>query len=120
MSHDTPPNAVSEAKTNPVQLFLQNVFVSDPRVTTPAYRSARFGSNGFKIGGKVFAMEWQGALAVKLPAQRVCDLAVKGTGTPLQMGNRRMKEWLVTEDRATWPALAMEARDHMILLHGSC
>ena len=117
MSHDTPPNAVSEAKTNPVQLFLQNVFVSDPRVTTPAYRSARFGSNGFKIGGKVFAMEWQGALAVKLSAQRVSELASKGEGAPLEMGSRRMKEWLVAEAPTTWSALAMEARDRMILSH---
>lgn len=120
MSHDLPQNAASEAKTNPVQLFLQNIFVSDPQVTKPASPSARFGSNGFKIGGKVFAMEWQGALAVKLPAQRVRDLATIGTGTPLQMGNRRMKEWLVAEDQATWPTLAMEARDHMVSLHLSC
>lgn len=117
MSSDRLQTNGSETKTSTVQLFLQGVFADDPRVMPPDSRSARFGSNGVKINGKVFAMEWQGALAVKLSAQRVSELASKGEGAPLEMGSRRMKEWLVAEAPTTWSALAMEARDRMILSH---
>lgn len=117
MSHNKLQTNGSKAKTSTVQLFLQGVFADDPRVTPPDSRSARFGSNGVKINGKVFAMEWQGVLAVKLSAQRVSELASNGEGAPLEMGSRRMKEWLVAEGPATWPALAMEARDRMISSH---
>lgn len=117
MSHNKLQTNGSKAKTSTVQLFLQGVFADDPRVTPPDSRSARLGSNGVKINGKVFAMEWQGVLAVKLSAQRVSELASNGEGAPLEMGSRRMKEWLVAEGPATWPALAMEARDRMISSH---
>lgn len=94
-----------------IQVFLHRIFADDPRIAPPEPGSARFGSKGLRVGGKVFAMEWQGALAVKLSSDRVLTLAATGAGAPLLMGNRTMKEWLVADAPSTWPSLAEEARD---------
>jgi len=117
MSDDPQPVNLPKTGTSAVQPSLQSMFAGDPRVSLPEPGKRRFGSNGFKIDGKIFAMERQGALVVKLKAHRVRDLASEGVGTPLQMCNRTMKEWLVLEDPATWPSLALEARD--LLARGS-
>lgn len=94
-----------------IQVFLCRIFADDPRIALPEPGSSRFGSKGLRIGGKVFAMEWQGALAVKLSSGRILTLTATGAGVPLLMGNRTMKEWLVAEDPSIWPSLAEEARD---------
>ncbi len=94
-----------------VQTFLCGFFEHDAEVVQPQIGAARFGSRGFKVDGKVFAMESSGALALKLPAARASALTDQGKCTALTMGGRRMKEWVVVNDRAIWPALTLEARD---------
>ncbi len=105
---DLPPEASA------IEGFLRLTFANDPQITLPEPGSARFGSKGLRIGGKVFAMEWQEMLAVKLSSERVLSLVAAGAGHPLHMGNRKMKEWLVTEDPSAWLALAQEARDFAV------
>jgi hypothetical protein len=71
----------------------------------------RFGSNGLKVNGKLFALFTQGTLVVKLPKDRVADLVASKVGKPFDPGHgRQMKEWLtVTSARASWSELANEA-----------
>ncbi len=70
-----------------------------------------FGSNGLKVGGKLFALFTQDTLVVKLPKDRVGELVAAGVGTPFDPGHGRlMKEWLtVTSAKASWLDLAREA-----------
>jgi hypothetical protein len=71
----------------------------------------KFGSNGLKINGKLFALFTQGTLVVKLPRDRVATLVMQGVGKPFDPGHRRlMREWLtVVSTRASWSDLAKEA-----------
>ncbi|HEY2509415.1 MAG TPA: TfoX/Sxy family protein [Polyangiaceae bacterium] len=71
----------------------------------------KFGSNGLKVNGKLFALFTQGTLVVKLPRERVAALVASRVGTPFDPGHGRlMKEWLaVTSAKASWVELAKEA-----------
>jgi hypothetical protein len=71
----------------------------------------KFGSNGLKVDGKLFALFTQGSLIVKLPKDRVAGLVASGVGKPFDPGHGRlMKEWLaVTSAKAAWIDLAKEA-----------
>lgn len=71
----------------------------------------KFGSNGLKASGKLFALFTQGTLVVKLSKSRVLELVDRHVGEPFDPGHgRRMKEWLtVTSARASWVELAREA-----------
>ena len=71
----------------------------------------RFGSNGLKANGKLFALFTQGTLVVKLPKGRVAELVVEKVGKPFDPGHGRlMKEWLaVTSASASWVELTREA-----------
>jgi hypothetical protein len=73
--------------------------------------SRKFGSNGLKANGKLFALFTQGTLVVKLPKDRVAALVAKGQGEPFDLGHGRlMKEWLtVVSPKASWVELAREA-----------
>jgi TfoX/Sxy family transcriptional regulator of competence genes len=77
--------------------------------TQPGAR--RFGSNGLKANGKLFALFTQGTLVVKLPKDRAASLVASGVGKPFDPGHGRlMKEWLtVTSAKASWTRLAKEA-----------
>jgi len=97
---------------------LLRAFRSDPKLvpivdaferTKPGAR--KFGSNGLKVGGRLFALFTQGTLVVKLPKDRVAALAASGIGKPFDPGHGRlMKEWLaVTSTKAPWTDLAKEA-----------
>lgn len=74
-------------------------------------RGRKFGSNGLKVDGKLFALFTQGTLVVKLPKDRVLALVASGVGKPFNPGHGRlMKEWLtVTSAKASWVGLAKEA-----------
>lgn len=50
---------------------------------------------GLRIGGKVFAMQVKGQIAMKLPAKRIAALAAAGKAKNLVMGGREMAEWAV-------------------------
>ncbi len=102
---------------------LLEVLRSDPKVApviaefearsagAPSRKSGKFGSNGLKANGKLFALFTQGTLVVKLPKDRIAALVAKGQGTPFDPGHGRlMKEWLtVVSPRASWSELAKEA-----------
>jgi hypothetical protein len=71
----------------------------------------KFGSNGLKADGKLFALFTQGTLVVKLPRSRVAELVAQGQGKPFDPGHGRlMKEWLaIVDPKASWTGLAKEA-----------
>ena len=72
-----------------------------------------FGSGALKVNGKIFAMlSSRQKFVVKLPRQRVAELAAGGSGVQFDPGHGRlMKEWLevAATDGATWRTLALEA-----------
>ena len=70
-----------------------------------------FGSPGFKVTGKVFAMLVKGRLVVKLPWERVEALVAAGKGERFDPGHGRlMKEWVSLAPGGKWVDLATEAR----------
>ncbi|HLK36705.1 MAG TPA: hypothetical protein VKU41_08125 [Polyangiaceae bacterium] len=71
----------------------------------------KFGSNGLKTNGKIFALFTQGTLVIKLPKERVAELVASDVGKLFDPGHGRlMKEWLtVTSPKASWTGLAKEA-----------
>src|SRR5438270_10205567 len=75
----------------------------------------KFGSNGLKVKGKLFALFTQGTLVVKLPKARVDELVGAKIGRRFDPGHGRlMKEWLaVTSRKASWVDLAREAHDYV-------
>jgi YjbR len=82
-------------------------FLTEPGVD----EGTGFGSNpGLRVGGKIFAMEIDGRLVVKLPAERVTALSESGGAEPFAIGARTMREWASVEPGAhDWRALAREA-----------
>lgn len=77
---------------------------------------AMFGSEGLNVRGKVFAfVTFEGALMVKLPEERVGELAQAGQAQPAVMRGRPMREWAVagTDASERWPALVAEAFAHV-------
>jgi hypothetical protein len=92
-------------------------FSRDPRVQPPADDQTggprKFGSNGLKVDGKLFAMIVKGRLVVKLPRGRVDELVASRKGVRFDPGHGRvMKEWVTLgpEAKAAWLGLAREAR----------
>jgi TfoX/Sxy family transcriptional regulator of competence genes len=83
--------------------------LSDSRIST----AKMFGSQGLKVGTKVFAMLVKGQLVVKLPQERVAALIACGAGESFDPGHgRRMKEWVVlSRAEDNWTQLVEEARD---------
>jgi hypothetical protein len=49
----------------------------------------KFGSNGLKVNGKLFALFTQGTLIVKLPKDRVAELVASKVGKPFDPGHGR-------------------------------
>lgn len=71
----------------------------------------KFGSNGLKANGKLFALFTQGTLVVKLPKERVTELIHSELGKAFDPGHGRlMKEWLtITSPKPSWIELVKEA-----------
>ena len=86
---------------------IANEFLAEPGVD----EGTGFGSNpGLRVGGKIFAMEVDGKLVVKLPAERAAELVQAGGAEPFVIGKRQMREWVAVEPGAhDWTALAREA-----------
>ncbi|WP_263368284.1 MmcQ/YjbR family DNA-binding protein [Edaphobacter bradus] len=58
----------------------------------------KFGNLSFSVGGKVFGFtRGEDAVALKLPAELVKELAEERGFEALVMGKRVMKEWVVVE-----------------------
>jgi hypothetical protein len=89
---------------------LASKLTADARVVVPSERRGKFGTNSFKVDGKVFAMWVRGALVVKLPQSEIDAAVAAERGERLSMGKRVMKDWLVVhEDERRWPAIARRA-----------
>lgn len=78
----------------------------------PAATGGKFGANGLRVDGKIFAMWVREAFVVKLPASDIEAAVAEGRGERLVMGKGRvMKEWLVVHEPPTsWRAIAERAR----------
>lgn len=71
-----------------------------------------FGSEGLRVRGKVFAfVSFQGALALKLPADRVDELDGTDGIARMVMRDRPMREWLTVsvDESDRWRSLIGEA-----------
>jgi hypothetical protein len=66
---------------------------------------------GLRASGRLFAALSDGALVVRLPAERCAQLVDAGEGRLLQDGGQTREEWLVVPgvDAAEWLALVTEA-----------
>jgi hypothetical protein len=81
--------------------------LGEPGVT----EAKMFGSECLKVGAKVFAVDYKGALVLKLPRERVEQEIAAGEGSPFTpMAGRVMKEWVQIAPSPRWPELAAEAR----------
>jgi hypothetical protein len=72
-----------------------------------------FGATALKVNGKIFAMlSSKQQFVIKLPRERVAELARAGRAQLFDPGQRKlMKEWLAVDGApARWLALAREAR----------
>ncbi len=72
-----------------------------------------FGSLGLKTSGKTFAMLVNRRLVVKLPRERVAELADAGVGEPFDPGHGRlMREWAAigADADVDWLELTRDAR----------
>lgn len=74
-------------------------------------RRAMFGADAIGLGGKYFAMCWQGQLLAKLPRERVDALVAAGTGTYFDPGmGKPSGGWLqVAPAGADWSVIVEEA-----------
>jgi hypothetical protein len=72
-------------------------------------RGTNWRSDGLRVHGKIFAMEVDGELVVKLPAARCAELTAAGRARPFQTGKRTMREWVVIGADEDGLALAEEA-----------
>jgi hypothetical protein len=95
-------------------------FAADPELAAivEAFEAGRgerrkFGANGLKVNGRIFAMLVRGQLVVKLPRQRVEALVASGQGEPFDPGHgRKMREWVtVLSPAVSWVDVAREAHD---------
>jgi hypothetical protein len=76
------------------------------------YEGTGFGSNpGLRVGGKIFAMQVDGRLVVKLPADRCAALTEAAGAELFTIGKRPMREWVAVEPDGPhdWAALSREA-----------
>jgi len=68
-------------------------------------------SRGLKVHGKFVCFRRPGALAVKLPAERVDALVAEGRERFDRGDGRPLREWVLSPDQESesWPALLEEA-----------
>jgi len=86
-------------------------------------RSTMMGLPCVRLHGRFFASldRRNGALLVKLPAERVAHLIAAGHGEPFAPAGRVFREWVAAlrPDRRRWRALLDEARDHAAGTNGA-
>ena len=56
-----------------------------------------FSHSSFLVGKKVFAFMRNDGVAMKLPKEKIRELIENRNASPLVMGKRTMKEWVVIE-----------------------
>ena len=106
-SAKAPPGKKSAAPPSAAFTSVVAILADNPGIGT----ARMFGAHGLALGGRFFAMEYKGALVVKLPAPRVTALTAEGVGAPFDPGmGRPSREWLsVPPGRGDWQRLAEEA-----------
>lgn len=75
-----------------------------------------FGSQALRVVGKVFAfIGREGALVVKVPAERATGLVEDGTAARVQIGRNPAREWISLPLTATdrWQGLLAESFRHV-------
>lgn len=80
-------------------------------------QSKMFGSQGFKIAGKVFAVLVKGKLVLKLPKETVGQFIATEKGEHFDPGHGKiMKEWVALKPISPdeWLALAKHAKDFVL------
>lgn len=100
------------AKADPAFARVVATFSEDQGVSHDSGKG--FGSCALKVKGRIFAMiSSKGEFVMKLPKERVDELAASGKGERFDPGHGRlMKEWVVVrEASANWVKLAQEACD---------
>jgi hypothetical protein len=73
-----------------------------------------FGRNsGLRVNAKIFTFVKDGALVVKLSAERCAAIAAAGDAQPFMTGGRPLREWVAVGAGRVgeWPALASEAME---------
>jgi hypothetical protein len=92
----------TKARKTPIETRVSNLLQDlsgDPKLApivrdfenrAKAGETRKFGSNGLKINGKLFALLTQGTLVVKLPRDRVATLVAQGVGKPFDPGHGRL------------------------------
>ncbi len=69
-----------------------------------------FHNDVLKREGRIFAMDYAGAMVFKLPAARCAALCAGGDAVPFDRGQGKpLREWVVVDDPNAWLALAGEA-----------
>lgn len=107
----TDPRAARRSGENLLD-SLADRYLSLPDVT----QKRMFGSDGLAVRGKFFAFfGGGGGLILKLPADQAAALCTAGLGQPVQMGGRKMREWIsidqppAGQDISSWAALLADA-----------
>lgn len=78
---------------------LVDALAGEPDVTPPDTTGPRrFGSRALKVDGAAFAMAVQGALVLKLPAERVDALLADERAGPFGGRGRPYREWVAPAD----------------------
>lgn len=77
-------------------ILLASMLQDLPRVSVKKH----FGHASFLAGKKVFAFIRGEGVAVKLPKEKIQELVNKKNATPLVMGKRVMKEWVVIRHKS--------------------
>jgi hypothetical protein len=108
------PRGEEETPMTAEELFWDLI---EPMYADPAVqRSTMMGLPCVRLDGRFFASldRRNGALLVKLPADRVRELIDAGHGQPFAPAGRTFREWvaITVPDRRRWQALLAEARDH--------
>jgi hypothetical protein len=82
-----------------------------PGVEAPSASRTKFGTNGLRVNGKIFAMLVRGELVVKLPREQVDALVDSGKAERFDPGRgKRMKEWATLHGpEKEWLGLVREA-----------
>jgi hypothetical protein len=80
------------------------------RIAAGVDQGPMFSTVGWRVRGKVFAFVGNaGDLIVKLPETRVGELVAAGSGEPMTLGRRTMREWVHIPPTGDWDALVVEA-----------
>lgn len=86
--------------------------LAEEHLSRPRVSMGRILANeGLTVNGKLYAFCGSGRLIVKVPLERARALLAAGEAEPVELGRRRMKEWVAfpLPDEPVWRAAMAEA-----------